>query len=249
MKSYKLAKYNIIISLKAIIIYYCILIAVMTSITLISEFYGGNTSASGIEFSSMIFLLVLGLNFFKENFYFAQANNISREDYFKSVVIAILPTALGMSMIDVIINRVYNVFAPGPTMYDMSYNNFTGIYLNKEVWIQSNSIGTLFGTVTFLFAFYIVAFAIGLLITLIYSKCNKIMKILVSLSPLVIAAILGNISYNSPEFGKKVAIFVDNIFGISTRNSYIAVMTFICLFLIVMFFVYMLVRRAVVKKV
>ena len=53
----------------------------------------------------------------------------------------------------------------------------------------------------------------------------------------------------NPEFGEKIVIFIDNIFGISTKNSYMAVLTFICLFVISMFFVYILVRKAVVKRV
>ncbi|MBZ9686658.1 hypothetical protein G9F72_010000 [Clostridium estertheticum] len=249
MKSYKLVRYNIKSSLKPIIIYYCIIIAVITSAIILTKISGGNGYSSGLEFSSMIFLFVIGLNFFKENFYFAQANNISREDYFKSVAIAILEVTLGMSIFDVIINRVYNLFQMCPTLYDMSYNNFTGAPLNIEVWIQSNSIGTLFGTVTFLFTFYMAAFAIGLLITLIYYKCNKTMKIFVSLSPLAIVAIYGKLAVDYPEFGEKVLIFIDNILGISTKNSYMAVSTFIGLFILSMFFVYILVRKAVVKRV
>lgn len=227
-------------------IFYCILIPVIISITFLSK-NGGTTS--GIEFATMIFLFVLGLSFNKENFYFAQANNIPRVDYFKSLAIAIFPIALGMAIIDVILNRVYNIFASGPTMYDMSYNNFTGAPLNMEVWIQSNSMQTIFGTVTFLFSFYIAAFAIGLLITLIYYKCNRTMKILVSLSPLVIQVILGIVAYNSPGLAEKTGTFFMNILGLNTKNSYMAVMTFICLFIVSMCFVYMLVRRAVVKRV
>jgi hypothetical protein len=240
MSSYKLAKYNIKSSLKSIIIFYLIFTGVITALGMV----GGHTS--GLEFSTVIFLFVVGLNSFKEDFYFAQANNISRVDYFKAKAIAILPIGIVMSILDVIINRVYNLFTTSPTMYDMSYNNFSNGHLNMDIWVQNNSIGTLFGTVTFLFAFYITAFAMGLLITLIYYRCNKIMTILVSLSPLAFFAILGIFS---PEFSEKLGSFIDTILGISTKNSYMAVMTFICLFIISMGFVYMLVRKAVVKRV
>ena len=108
---------------------------------------------------------------------------------------------------------------------------------------------TLFETVIFLFAFYIVVFAIGLLITMIYYKCNKVMRILVSLSPIVIISICGRIISDNPELGEKVMAFIDKILGISARNSYMAVLTFTCLFIITMVFVYLLVRKAVVKKV
>ncbi|MBX4260635.1 hypothetical protein KTC96_05270 [Clostridium estertheticum] len=243
MNSYKLAKYNIKSSLKSIIIFYCIFIAVLF-ITINST----GISISGIEFSSMIFLFVMGLNFFKENFYFSQANNIPRTDYFKSLVITILPIALGMSIIDVTLNRIYNIFGVGPTMYDMAYGDFPRFYDYADAWIQNNSIQTLVGTVIFLFAFYILAFAIGLLITMIFYKCNKTMKILIFLSPIAIQAIWGSVIYNFPEFGEKPGNFIDNILGISTRNSYICAITFIFLFIIIMCFVYIIIRRVVVKK-
>ncbi|MBW9147330.1 hypothetical protein K2F40_16665 [Clostridium sp. CM028] len=244
MTSFKLAKYNIKSSLKPIIIYYTIFIGALTCIEMTNKFSnGGSGYTKGLEFSSVVFLFVIGLNFFKENFHFAQANNITRVDYFKAAAIAILSIGLAMSILDVIINRVYNIFMVSPTMYDMVYNES---YRVGTVWIQSNSMQTLFGTVIFLFAGYIVAFAIGLLITMIYYKCNKIMKILVSLIPITI---YGRASCNNPNLGEKEMIFIDKILGISTRNSYMAVLTFICLFIITMVFVYLLVRKAVVKRV
>jgi len=248
MKNLKLAKYNIKSSFKPIIIYYCILITVITCLAILNKFSAENNESSGIEFSSMIFLFVIGLNFFKENFHFTQANNISRADYLKSVVIAILPIALVMSILDVIINRVFNLSMVCPTFYDMTYAPGFINDINKRVWIQSNSIGTLSRTVTFLFASYIVVFALGLLITMIYYKCNKIMRILVSLSPIVIIAIGGIIFEGSSKFENNVVDFFMNIFGLNTFNSYMAVMTLICLFIILMTFVYMLVRKAVVKR-
>jgi hypothetical protein len=248
MTSFKLAKYNIKSSLKSIMIFYLIFITVITSIVIINKISGGGIGSSGIEFSSVIFLFVLGLNSFKENFYFAQANNIPRVDYFKALAITIITIGLTMSVLDVIINRVYNSFIICPTLYDMSYNNLYDIYIYTQGWVQSNSIGTLLGTVTFLFAFYIAAFSIGLLITLIYYNCNKTMIILVSLSPIAVMAIYARLAFNDPMFGQNVANFIDNILGISTKNSYTAVLTFICLFLIAMGFVYLLIRKAVVKR-
>lgn len=248
MRSYKLAKYNVKSSLKPIMIYYSIIITITISIAIMSKSSGGGIEAHGIEISSVIFLFVLGLNSFKENFYFAEANNISRVDYFKAIAKAIMPIGLAMSVMDVIINRVDNLFVVNTTLYDMSYNNIFQGPLNTDGWVQSNSIQTLFGTVTFLFAFYIAAFSIGLLITLIYYNCNKTMIILVSLSPIAVMAIYARLAFNDPMFGQKVAEFIDNILGISTKNSYTAVLTFICLFLIAMGFVYLLVRKAVVKR-
>lgn len=246
MTSLKLAKYNIKSSLKSIIIYYGIFISVLIGIKMTSNYSGGNGYTNGLEFSSVVFLFVIGLNSFKENFYFAQANNISRVDYFKASAISILSIGLSMSIVDIIINRIYNIFMVSPTMYDMIYND---TYSASPLWIQSNNMQTLLGKLTFSFAFYIAAFAIGLLITMIYYKCNKTMKILVSLSPIAIVAMYGRVVHNNPELEEKVMIFIGKILGLNTRNSYMVVLTVICLFIITMFFVYLLVRKAVVKRV
>lgn len=249
MRTSNLVKYNVKSSIKSIIIFYLIFTGAITGVELMNRFSGGYGYTSGLEFSTIIFLFVVGLNSFKENFNFAQANNIPRIDYFKATAIAILPIGFAMSIVDVIINRVYNIFGVNPTIYDMAYTDSFSLAINNEVWIQSNSMQTLLGTVTFLFAFYIAAFAAGLLITTIYYKCNKIMKILVSLSPIAVMVIYGRLVYNDATFGEKVTAFIDNIFGISARNSYMSVLTFIGLFIISMFFVYILVRKAVVKRV
>ena len=74
------------------------------------------------------------------------------------------------------------------------------------------------------------------------------MKLLVSLSPIAVMAIYGRLTFNNPALGHKVANFIDNILGISAKNSYTAVLTFMCLFLITMGFVYLLVRKAIVKR-
>ncbi|MGH4052591.1 MAG: hypothetical protein ACREVX_14885 [Clostridium sp.] len=248
MMSYKLAKYNVKSSIKSIIIFYSILISVTIGIELLSGISNGDVQSSGLESASIIFLFVLGLNFFKENFYFSQANNIPRVDYFKGVVISIIPIGLVMSVLDIIINRVHNLFSISPTMYDMAYSGSFNYNTRFELWVQSNDIKTLFGTVTFLFSFYIAAFGVGLLITMIFYNCNKTMKILVSLTPIAIMTIYGRVVFTNPNFGEKTVIFFDNIFGISSKNSYMSVLTFICLFVITMSFVYLFVRKAVVKR-
>ncbi|MBU3176048.1 hypothetical protein KPL47_06665 [Clostridium estertheticum] len=244
MNSYKLAKYNIKNSLKSIIIYYIIFIGALTGKKMMSQYSGVSSSTSGLEILSVVLLFVLGLNFFRENFYFTQANNIPRRDYFKATAMAILVIGLTMSILDVIINRLYNTFMENYMMYDIIYSKVSRSS-TSAVWIQSNSIQTLFRTVTFLFAFYIVAFGVGLLTTIIYYKCNKTMKVLVSLIPI---AVYGIVSRNNFDLGEKVKNFIGDLLGIEIRNSYMAVITFICLFIITMCFVYILVRKAVVKR-
>ncbi|MEE0931913.1 MAG: hypothetical protein U0L64_02585, partial [Clostridium sp.] len=117
MKSLKIAKMNIEGIVKASIIYYCIFVCVIIGLIAVS---GGRSSMSGVEFSTVIFLFVCGLNSFKSNFYFAKSNGISRKTFIKGLLISSIPISLVMSIIDVIINRISNIFIKNPTLYDMA---------------------------------------------------------------------------------------------------------------------------------
>ena len=101
------------------------------------------STMSGMELSTVIFIFVCGLNSFKSNFYFAKSNGISRKTFIKGLLISIIPIALVMSIIDIIINRINNIFIKNPTLYDMSLWKLTWrcrkIFMNGS-WIQSNSL-------------------------------------------------------------------------------------------------------------
>ena len=108
-KSFKIAKMNINDMVKPIIIFYLIIIAVVTFTTIqnITNFNDNfHIVNSGLELATVIFLFVCGLNSFKENFYFAQSNNISRKSFIIGVIESIFPIAVVMAVIDVMINRI-----------------------------------------------------------------------------------------------------------------------------------------------
>ena len=107
MKSLKIARMNIEGIMKATIIYYSIFICIIIALIAISS---GIITISGVEISTAIFLFVCGLNSFKSNFYFAKSNGISRKTFIKGLLISSVPIALVMSIIDIIINRVNNIF-------------------------------------------------------------------------------------------------------------------------------------------
>ena len=102
-----------------------------------------------------------------------------------------VPIVLIMSIIDIVINHIYNIFIASPTNYDMIYTSLRSEnwFLNNN-WVQSNSIKTLFNTFMFQDAVYLVFFSLGLLIAIIYYKCNSLMKIVVSVLPVVSIMIL-----------------------------------------------------------
>lgn len=234
-KSFKIAKMNTNDMIKPIIIFYCIILAsLLLSLVLVKS--NLHLMAKGLELATAIFLFVCGLNSFKENFYFAQSNNISRKSFITGVITSILPVAIVMAIIDILINRVVNIFADMPTLYDMLFGNYAGINVLKGLspWVQENSIIVIFYSIVFCFLLYCLVYVLGLAISMLYFRCNTIMKILVS--------VIGVMLLNVFSF-----IFDKPLFEVTSGNFYIGLISSIVIFTILVGITFLLVKRAEVK--
>jgi len=255
VKVLKIAKYQIMDMTPAIIMFYAIFIAVIGGLVALNRASGGNAHSSGLEMATAIFLLISGLNAFKTSFRFSQANQVSRKSFFQGIILAIFPITLAMSVIDLLINRVYNRYVPSPTNFDMIYGTYRDTSLGdlseigEAVWTQANDFATLFGTVVWQFAVYSLFFMLGLLISLIYYRCNKIMKVVVSFSPFIFICLLSSIRTVLPSrTWDAIGDFIAGAFGWQSRNPYIAIFTFTVLGVAAAAFIYLLLRKAVVKE-
>lgn len=253
MKSLKVAKYQIKEGLSAIRNYYIIFILSISimAYTSIKLSDIGKLTSSGLEFATVIFLFVMGLNSFREEFWFSQANNISRKSFFQGTLMGILPVAFFLSMMDIIINRVYNIFVKSPTIYDQIYGTMKEIIQGNDIygWTTANDIKTLFGTFAFQFGAYTMVFMLGLFISMLYYRSNKITKIIISLIPFGLMVFSYNIFNLFPtEFWDGVAKFIANAFGWHSGNPYMGALTLLILGSILSGFSYLLIRRAVVKE-
>lgn len=249
MKAKKIAKYTISSMKKSMMIFYSIFISVCILIIVLSRVNEGNVSSSGLEISSAIFIFVAGLNIFKENFYFAKSNNISRKNYFLGTILSMIPIAGIMSIIDIVINRIYNLFIKCPTIYDMGFTNFDQInFIYNSNWIQQNDIKTLFETFLFQTSLYLMVFILGFVITMIYYKCNKFMKTIISIAPVMLIILFNMYMSNNPRIAVKVSKFIEYILGINPINVYAPITTFIILFIVLVVIAYLLIRKMVIKE-
>lgn len=247
MKIKSIIKYNISSLKNSIAIYYTIFITVCLASVFLSR--NANISSSGIEISSGIFLFVAGLNLFKENFYFMKSNNVSRKDFIYGTALSMIPVVLFMSIIDIIINRIYNIFMKCPTIYDMAYGNIgNGKWYHSFDWVQSNSIITLFNTFVLQATICLAAISLGFLITIIYYKCNKFMKVVVSIVPVAIIILLNVLVTVNPNINSSMGKVIATIFGLNIQNSYVAVLTFIISFIIFIAISRLLTRKAIIKQ-
>lgn len=247
MKSLKIAKMNIEGIMKATIIYYFIFVCVIIALIAISS---GIITISGVEISTAIFLFVCGLNSFKSNFYFAKSNGISRKTFIKGLLISSVPIALVMSIIDIIINRINNIFIKNPTLYDISYGELVGhigsVY--EDNWIQSNSLVTIFNTILFQFSLCLLAYVIGIVINMIYYRANKYVKVLVSAIPVALIILKGNLSMRNPSLTLRINEFTDYIFGFNPSNVFACIKTFLVFTVVLSAIAFLLIRKATIKE-
>ena len=239
MKSLKVAKLNFDKIIKSVSIYYIVLITVMVLANYTSD--NGNNSMSGLEITMIVFLFVCGLTSFKSNFYVAKSNGISRKSFIKGLIVSSLLLSFVVAIIDISINRVINIFKVTPTMYDGIWGNYGMI----ENWTQSNSVGTLCNTMLLQFSLYLMVYIVGIVISMIYYRCNKYMKIIVSLLP--VALVLFCSSANIGEFGFNFSINLDNILFYLTSFYYVIL---ICLTITIILIgaAFLLIRKAPIKE-
>lgn len=247
MKSLKISKMNFEGIMKSAIIYYFIFICVVIGLIAVSK---GTIILSGIEISTIIFLFVCGLNSFKSNFYFAKSNGISRKTFIKGLLISSIPIALVISIIDITINRIINIFIKSPTLYDMSYGSLLGYVGNlyESNWIKINTFGNLFNNILFQFAFCILAYVAGIVINMIYYRSNKYLKVLVSVTPVIFFIFNINISMKNPVLTMRINKFLDYIFGFNPSNVFACITTFLVFTVFLSGISFLLIRKAVIKE-
>ena len=198
---------------KTIIIFYTIIVAI-TVIAMIITRVNSQTkvemSFGGFGISTVIFIFISGLNCFRLNFMFMQANNISRKRFFYANIITLISVAAFMAIIDVILNNILQLALPYKSMFEQLYRK--NFFFADFLWS---------------FAFYAFAAILGWLITMIYYRCNKLMKTIVSIMPVLLMILLGIIDTKG-IIGKAIIEFLGTALGFSNNfNSYMAVLSFV----------------------
>lgn len=240
MKELKICKMNMQGIIKASVVFYGVFITMQA--LLVYSIADGSGSMSGMEMMSVIFLFICGLNSFKSNFFFAKANSVSRRAFLRGIALSILPIAFVTSVIDIIVNRITNIFVTCSTIYDMSFGSLIGkdIIGGAYEFIQPNDIGTIVNSILCIIVMKIAFYMLGLLITMTFYRCNKIMKLVVAISPIII---INAISILFPKVWYKIGEIASSLTG--SINMYY--LTSIVMAVIYYIICYLLIRNAVVK--
>lgn len=167
----------------------------------------GQTSLSG---SSVVFIFVLGLNCFRTSFLFAQANNISRRSFYFATILALVGLAAILSLADFVLDSVMSRYPFYAGFFEQIYQ---GPWIAKLLWTTS--------LLTF-------SASLGWMITMLYYRANTVVKVLLSISPIVAITLVSYIHQRTGgAFGYRLLDLLTKVFGFSAEipNPYPAVAT------------------------
>lgn len=229
----------------SIIIFYVIMTVVVSMVGIAANItvgMGENNSGGG-EMASMIFLFIAGLNSFRQNFLFLTVNSIPRKLQFKGFLLAALSVCGAMAAIDIAYSNVFSLFTDYRSIFLQLYGS----------WAAGTS-GVTVVLVTFLWnvTVYLAVYTGGYLITSLYYRMSKLIKIIVSVGvPVWFTIVLPMIDATLTD--GRIYKFIGDLFVILVGlkngiNPYIPVLLLTVESAVVTVLCFLLVRTATVKE-
>ncbi|OGO76853.1 MAG: hypothetical protein A2Y23_08160 [Clostridiales bacterium GWB2_37_7] len=232
----KVSKYLFHDFKKAMMIFYAIIfsiaiILVFLNLKLVSQEIS-RARFGGFGFTVFIFLFVSGLNCFKTSFRFMQANNISRKRFYYANIITLVTISAFMALIDTTMTNVIKLMLPYNSLLEQLYKN--DFFFSNFIWS---------------FALFTLAASAGWCITMLYYKCGKLMKTVVSLAPvliIILLAMLNNLVKGA--IGTAIIKFLTVALGFNNNNPYMAVFSFLIASAGAFGLCYLLIQRMPIKE-
>lgn len=236
---------------RTLCIYYSVIILVVAFFFIVGMLTKNDgetySSFNGLEMCTGIFLFVVGLNSFKEQFFMFLQNGISRKSIWKSRVVYSLSLCAVMAVADMILMAIGGLFhRMQPNLYFTSV--LAGLY--QDWFLQNNAVLVLLLKFLLFFAVYLAAFSAGYFITMLYYRIGRRGKIALSIGlwgvPFVGFPLVDDLLLNN----RASRFLLEQLFrllGLNVGNPVPAIITFLAVSIILYGLWYLLGRRAVVK--
>ncbi|NLT96557.1 MAG: hypothetical protein GXW96_00105 [Christensenellaceae bacterium] len=223
-----------------LIIYYIVIASLLVLMGVSLSIVQGRDriTVGGLEMASMIFIFVAGLNSYKPVFFMMSANGISRRTMFVSFLAMLGVVAAGMALVDTLYGIGMKMAGDYRTMFEQLY----GRAANAPAWIP--------GGFEWRLCSYLVAGMAGYLITILYYRMNKAVKLLVSIGvPILVLFVwpAADLTWFNGATIRAVGWLIEWASGLSSGNPYIGVMSNIVLTALLGALCYLALRRAPIK--
>jgi hypothetical protein len=220
---------------KGMLIFYGIILTIVVFLAFL-YFYvidqdAGKVHFGGFGFSAFIFIFVSALNSFKANFRFLQANNISRKKYYIANIITLISIAAFMALIDTAITNIIKFMMPYESVVEQLYKN--DFIFTNFMWS---------------FTLLILAASTGWGITMLYYRCDNLIKTIISLAPallVVLLIMLNNLVHGA--IGIAIIKFFTVALGFNNNNPFMAALSFFIASAGAFGLCYLLIRRITIK--
>ncbi len=206
---------------------------------------GNQFTVGGLEMASVVFIFVCGLNSFKAPFHMLSANGVSRKTMFISFLAVLGAVAAGMAVIDSTVSAVMRCIGnngPGIGNYESGFMQMYGI--------ESYGAASLLTGLLWMFCAILAAGMAGYLITTLYYRMNKPVKLLVSIGAPVLLLIVWPIvdwTLFRGAVSSAFAMLISWAFGFSTGNPFMGISTNVLLALMFAALSFAVLRRAPVR--
>lgn len=180
MKLKSIYKYLIWQQGKSYLIYFGIIFVIVHLGLLLTLCIDTNGSFGGMEMSTVIFMMISGIVFYRESLALSMQNGISRKTFFMALILGFITISVLAAAGDSIINIIGNTYEKHTKMfYDSMYEQ---MYLYQSGTSISPKISE-YPTIFLMdFTMYITVSSLGVLIGALLYRLNRILKIIIPLS-------------------------------------------------------------------
>lgn len=241
-------KYQMADGKKAVIVYYAVVALLFTLATVLMWIFGSphsgiHTSLGGVDMITTLFLFVLGLNSFKENFGMLLQNGITRRSIFAGRLAAAATLGALLTVVDLALLAVFSLLG-----------NLSSRFTTGSMFRLSYSVDGAAGIILealFIFALHLAAMMAGYCVSLMFYRLNRPGKVLVGAGAPVLFFIVLPVADAFLFDGRVEAAmdrFQDWSMGLSANAPWMAILFFLLYAAVASGLGWLLLRRAVFRR-
>jgi len=188
MKIKQAMRYQLYAFVRQAVIYYAAVLGIFLIVTIIAAILGDRSAImGGGDFSTSIFLLIVGMNAFKSHLQLFVQNGLSRRTLFTGFILSALLLSFGAMVVDSLYPYLFPLLQRSSMVHTMyRLDNSFGNTLIASLWTA---------------LFYFGAMCTGFFITVLYYRMNKLLKVLVSAGvPILFFIVIPIVEVMVPSF-------------------------------------------------
>lgn len=230
MNANKIMKFRLRESLMPVLVFFLIILTITIALIVTFELSSADTinvTLGGMESGIYIFLFIMGLSSFKDIFHMSLQNGVSRKTMFKGNVLSTLIIAGVLTILS-------QLLMLGGKIYSLNESNFSFngyvelLYATRYLAKGGLSFNLFFESTIYIFCFSISALALGYLISNLYYRFSKKVRVVVSISvPVILFVIvpIWNFAVADGKIYTAIWKIISFVLGLTSGNPYYAIVT------------------------